>query len=132
MKVLQDSIDRSKTDADELKKLLAQASAELNAQDTAEKVNSAVRNERLLSLLRDKANASTTSGKIAVLVISCRRPEAVDNHLKQLVDQRQRLGLVDKFPIIVSQDCGHADTEKVIRKYSPHLYDYVKVSGPSS
>ena len=127
MNALQSSIDRSKADADELKKLLAKASAEMSSYSLPPLDDK--RNEKLLSLLRSNSKAnSTTGGKIAVLVISCRRPEAVDNHLKQLIEQRQRAGFVDKFPIVVSQDCGHTETEKAIRKYSEHLYDYVKVS----
>ena len=139
MNALQGSIDRSKSDADELKRLINEASRELSAQNlTADGLLPDVRqtltprNERLLSLLRDKtprgtSTNSTTAGKIAVLVISCRRPSAVDNHLKQLIDNRAKSGLVDKFPIIVSQDCGHQETENAIKKYSASLYDFVKV-----
>ena len=129
MNSLQESIDRSKADASELKKLLDQASAEMNAQNLVSLDDkTSGRNEKLLSLLRDKTPTNSTVGKIAVLVISCRRPAAVDNHLKQLIDNRQKSGLVDKFPIIVSQDCGDAETEKAIKKHSQHLYDFMKVS----
>ncbi len=51
---------------------------------------------------------------LPVLVFSCNRPDirrSLDGLLKYRPDAK-------KFPIIVSQDCAHGATAKVIRSYS--------------
>ena len=64
--------------------------------------------------------------KIAVLVLSCNRPIAIQEHLNQLLDKRAAAGKVNKFPIVVSQDCNHQATAKVIEEYKD-LYASLKV-----
>ncbi|KAK2176493.1 hypothetical protein NP493_659g01051 [Ridgeia piscesae] len=50
---------------------------------------------------------------LPVLVIACNRP-AIKRCLDQLIEHRPS---ETQFPIIVSQDCGHAPTAKVIQSY---------------
>ena len=64
--------------------------------------------------------------QIAVLVIACNRPEAIKIHLKQLIEKRAMLGKVDKFPIVVSQDCAHAETAAMIESFADSLHAFVK------
>ena len=52
--------------------------------------------------------------KIAVLVISCNRPDAVTRCLDGLLKYRPS---AKQFPIIVSQDCGDAETAQTISNY---------------
>ena len=63
--------------------------------------------------------------KIALLVISCNRANAVDNHLRQLISQIPKGE--DKFRIVVSQDCNNQPTSQAILKYSKNIYSYIKV-----
>ncbi len=80
---LQKSLDDSKKNADELNDLMKKASSDLK---------------------------NVSIGKIAVLVFACNRPSAIDKHLKQLFERRKTSNKIEKFPIIVSQDCGHLET----------------------
>lgn len=57
----------------------------------------------------------------AVLVIACNRPE-VERCLDSLLKYRPS---EKKFPIIVSQDCGHMETARVIANYEDKLM-YIK------
>ena len=52
------------------------------------------------------------SSPIAVLVITCDRPEATQAHLAKLIRLRPS---PQRFPIVVSQDCGHQPTAAVIQ-----------------
>lgn len=53
---------------------------------------------------------------IAVLVIACNRPAYVKKCIDALIERRPA-DLKTQFPIIVSQDCGHKETEKAITSY---------------
>ncbi|XKL66758.1 hypothetical protein PGB90_010178 [Kerria lacca] len=55
---------------------------------------------------------------IAILVISCNRVK-VSRTLDQLIKYRPNK---ERFPIIVSQDCVHEPTSRVIRSYGKELY----------
>lgn len=77
--------------------------------------------------VEESTKETDNNDKIAVLVFSCNRPDAIRNHLDQLIAVRKATVDVEKFPIIVSQDCGHQETAKAIEKYSEHLFDYMKV-----
>ncbi|EDO42255.1 predicted protein, partial [Nematostella vectensis] len=55
---------------------------------------------------------------IAVLVISCNRPEYVKRCIDRLFDYRPS---AETFPIIVSQDCGHQQTANVIKSYGDKI-----------
>ena len=64
--------------------------------------------------------------KTAVLVISCNRAKAVENHLKQLIEYRKNSTF--KFPIIVSQDCGDSETAESIKSFSSDLFASLQVN----
>ncbi|GAB6032093.1 mannosyl (alpha-1,3-)-glycoprotein beta-1,2-N-acetylglucosaminyltransferase [Chamberlinius hualienensis] len=64
-----------------------------------------------------KYGAATDLTVIAVLVFSCNRM-TVDRTLNQLLQYRPS---EKNFPIIVSQDCGHAETAQVIQGYGDRL-----------
>ena len=57
---------------------------------------------------------------IVVLVIACNRPEYVKKCIDTLLEKRPA-DLKAQFPIVVSQDCGHEETEKVIASYGNKL-----------
>ncbi len=59
-----------------------------------------------------------TDDAIAVLVISCNRV-TVARSLDQLIRYRPSKS---RFPIIVSQDCVHEPTSRVIRSYQEYVY----------
>lgn len=65
--------------------------------------------------------------KIAVLVFACNRPNAVEDHLNELLDKRSGSNYDDEFPIIVSQDCNHQPTSDLINRYSVKLFAHLKV-----
>lgn len=56
---------------------------------------------------------------ICVLVFACNRV-TVRRNLDQLIKYRPS-NLTDYFPIVVSQDCGHAPTKKTILSYGDQL-----------
>ncbi len=97
---LQKSLDDSKKNADELNDLMKKASSDLK---------------------------NVSIGKIAVLVFACNRPSAIDKHLKQLFERRKTSNKIEKFPIIVSQDCGHLETAQTIESHSENLFAFFKV-----
>lgn len=51
---------------------------------------------------------------IPIVITACNRP-SVSRCLDRLFEVRG--DKVDQFPVIVSQDCGHKDTEDVLRGY---------------
>jgi len=64
-----------------------------------------------------KASPAEKELVIPVLMFACNRPtvrKAIDPLLEYRGDDPDR---IKKFPIIVSQDCGHAETANVIRSY---------------
>ena len=69
----------------------------------------------------DNKDANTI---LPIIVFSCNRPEVrrcLDGLLKYRPDP-------NKFPIIVSQDCGHAATAEVIQSYGSqvtHIQVYI-------
>lgn len=65
------------------------------------------------SKLDIRGSESNEAYTIAVLVIACNRP-TVQRCLDQLLKYRPSS---ERFPIVVSQDCGHAETADVIRSY---------------
>lgn len=62
----------------------------------------------------DQSSPDTVFG---ILVIACNRP-SVKRCLDQLIKHRPS---AEKFPIVVSQDCGHAETAAAIRSYGDQL-----------
>ena len=68
-----------------------------------------------------------TLDKTAILVFACNRPHSIDRHLKQLFERRIASGKIDRFPIIVSQDCGHKKTAQTIELHSKNLFASLKV-----
>ncbi|CAG9531866.1 unnamed protein product [Cercopithifilaria johnstoni] len=60
--------------------------------------------------------------QIPILVFVCNRPKAIDNHLKKLLRYRPS---IEKFPIIVSQDCDDSRVKKVIEKFGTEVI-YIK------
>ena len=111
LKDLQKSLDRSHKNANELKLLMQQAQQNIKG----------------FNVTNDFARSENTD-KIAVLVFSCNRPDTVSSHLTQLIEHRKTSGKVEKFPIIVSQDCGHLNTEATILKHSANLFKFIKVN----
>lgn len=74
-----------------------------------------------------KLKENINSDKTVVLVMACNRPQSVENHLRQLIEKRSASKLnSDNFPIIVSQDCNHQETENSIKKFSNDLYAIIK------
>lgn len=67
---------------------------------------------------RSPAAKALLDAPVAVLVIACNRPTAIRNHLDSLLRLRPSAA---QFPIIVSQDCGHEETRKVIESYGPNV-----------
>lgn len=74
-----------------------------------------------VSSLNNQENTEDTVA--AVLVISCNRPE-VKRCLDSLLKYRSS---ENKFPIVVSQDCGHMETARVIANYEDKIM-YIKHS----
>lgn len=85
-----------------------------------------------LDYLNTKRQNANTHGRLntqqnidgtvaAVLVIACNRPE-VERCLDSLLRHRPS---EKKFPVIVSQDCGHEETARVITNYRDKLM-YIK------
>jgi hypothetical protein len=106
---LEESIESSNKNVKELNESFAAA----HAQDS--KINKMVEKKE------------DDNEKIAILVITCNRPYAAESHIKQLIEMREKSGKVEKFPIIVSQDCDHDETANAIEKYREHLFAFVKV-----
>ena len=55
---------------------------------------------------------------LPIIVFSCNRPDAVRRCLDGLLKYRPD---PNKFPIIVSQDCGHASTAQTIQSYGSQV-----------
>jgi hypothetical protein len=64
---------------------------------------------------------------IKVLVFACNRPNAVEDHLNELLDRRSNSNYEEEFPIIISQDCNHQPTTDLINRYSDKLFAHLKV-----
>ena len=90
--------------------------------------NSIPSSSRGLDSLNRKGENANTHGRLntqhnseetvaAVLVIACNRPE-VERCLDSLLRYRPS---EKKFPVIVSQDCGHEETARVITNYRDKL-----------
>lgn len=65
------------------------------------------------SIDKSKGGASSSPAVIPVLVMACDRT-TVQQSIDDLLRYRPS---AERFPIIVSQDCGHAETEKVVLSY---------------
>ena len=87
--------------------------------------NGAVNETRRRDDKRKGENMRTN--RIAVLMFACNRPKAADDHLRDLFAKRANSKAVDKFPIIVSQDCNHEETANAIRAHSGELYAFLQV-----
>jgi alpha-1,3-mannosyl-glycoprotein beta-1,2-N-acetylglucosaminyltransferase len=59
-----------------------------------------------------------SSYTIAIVVISCNRPDAITRSLNGLLKHRPS---AKQFPIVVSQDCGHEETAKAISVFSSEV-----------
>lgn len=68
--------------------------------------------------LAQRRKLSDGSPIIAILVFSCNRI-TVQRCLNQLIKYRPS---ADQFPIIVSQDCEHEETAKIIKSYDKQVY----------
>jgi hypothetical protein len=77
---------------------------------------------------RKNVGENTRLNRIAVLMFACNRAKAADDHLKDLFAKRASAGVIDKFPIIVSQDCNHEPTSNAIRAHSSELYAFLQVN----
>lgn len=62
--------------------------------------------------------SSQPNYKFVILVIACNRP-TVKRCLDKLLEHRLS---DEKFPIVVSQDCGHEETASVIRSYGNQVH----------
>lgn len=87
--------------------------------DRLDSLNGKTENENSLGRLNTQQNTEETVA--AVLVIACNRPE-VERCLDSLLRYRPS---EKKFPVIVSQDCGHEETARVITNYRDKLM-YIK------
>lgn len=87
--------------------------------DHLDSLNGKTENENSLGRLNTQQNTEETVA--AVLVIACNRPE-VERCLDSLLRYRPS---EKKFPVIVSQDCGHEETARVITNYRDKLM-YIK------
>ena len=78
---------------------------------------------RIMSLPETTENGKKVTGnfdfkyKIGILVIACNRP-SVSRCLDQIFKIRPKSV---QMPVIVSQDCGHSETEAVIKSYGDKL-----------
>lgn len=119
IKVLEESLESSKRNAQELNVLIRNVYKDLNDTLTL--------NEKLRGGAQEDSK-DTKEPKIAILVISCNRAKSVENHLKQLIKHREKSTHGrEKFPIIVSQDCGHTETADMISSFSSSLFASIKV-----
>lgn len=100
---LQKSLDDSKSNANLLNDLIKRANSDLKDTPTKKKAD-----------------------KIAVLVFACNRAQTVDKHLRLLFERRNRTRKIEKFPIIVSQDCGHEETARAIEAHRSSLFAILK------
>jgi hypothetical protein len=117
IKKLESALDESNKDTLELSESIKRAHAGLNNNS-----GSTILLDTIIKNPLDK-----NSGKIAILVIACNRQNAIENHLRQLIERRAKTNNIEKFPIIVSQDCNHAETARSIEKFSQSLFAFVKV-----
>ncbi|PAA58671.1 hypothetical protein BOX15_Mlig005309g2 [Macrostomum lignano] len=68
-----------------------------------------------------KSNQQTGSPEsVAVLLLACNRPAAVQRSLSKLLEHRPS-GWESNYPIIVSMDCAHSATESVVSRFSSQL-----------
>ena len=78
----------------------------------------------LANVVSNNKRAAITSSKfnykIGILVIACNRP-SVSRCLDQIFELKPQN--ID-IPVVVSQDCGHAETESVIKSYGNKLTLY--------
>lgn len=120
IKVLEESLESSKRNAQELNVLIRNVYKDLNDTLTL--------NEKLRGMAQEDSKDTSQEPKIAILVISCNRAKSVENHLKQLIKHREKSTHGrEKFPIIVSQDCGHTETADMISSFSSSLFASIKV-----
>jgi len=64
------------------------------------------------------SSPSSTPAPITVLLIACNRAEALRRSLDLLLQHRPS---AERFPIVVSQDCGHEPTREAILSYGDQL-----------
>ena len=84
-------------------------------------VSSNLRNKMKPEVSSRNNQENTEDTVAAVLVIACNRPE-VQRCLDSLLKYRSS---EKKFPIVVSQDCGHMETARVIANYEDKIM-YIK------
>ncbi|KAF6037032.1 MGAT1 [Bugula neritina] len=60
---------------------------------------------------------------LPILIFSCNRPTYITKALEDLIKYRTSK---EKFPIIVTQDCGHEETSNAIQAYARHIYKHIK------
>ena len=112
----------SKDKANELNTLLKQVYANLKISEMNSPITMPVHTSTQPVPTKNRINPT------AILVLACNRPQAIEEHLTQLINKRAAYGSVEKFPIIVSQDCAHPDTAKSIEKFSKSLNASIQVS----
>ena len=118
--MLEESLESSKKNAQELNELIKNVYKDLN--DTL------MLNEKLRNNGAVGEHQETNEVKIGILVISCNRAKSVENHLKQLIKYREKsIHGREKFPIIVSQDCGDKETANMISSFSSSLFASIQV-----
>jgi hypothetical protein len=121
---LEESIESSNKNVKELNESFAAAHAKNSGQEKPDALNEPAVPEQPP---KHEDYKEDDDDRIAMLVIACNRPEAADSHLKQLIERREKSGKVDKFPIIVSQDCDHDETARAIEKHRDQIFAFVKV-----
>ena len=123
---LESQLENSKKSASELSDLIRKVSSDLKSEDSLKQIAGAD-NQKLNEKSSSTSQAVTNNKPIAVLVFACNRPEAIEDHLRQLIQKREAYGNIEKFPILVSQDCGDPVTAKSIEKFSDSLFAILKV-----
>ena len=112
IRILEESIDNSNKYVKHLNQSILDSHSDLNSEILSTK-----------TITIEKSHDEP----IAILVIACNRPNAVESHLKQLIDRRAKINKINKFPIIVSQDCNHKETAQTVEKYKDSLFAFLKV-----
>ena len=118
---------------DIIKKRIESLESDLDRSNkNAQQLNSLMKNfnQQVPDLVEFKPNEPVKAkkdNKIAVLVFACNRPNAVEDHLNELLEKRSNSNYDEEFPIIISQDCNYQPTTELINRYSDKLFAHLKV-----
>lgn len=123
---MEESLENSKKNAQDLNNLIKGVYKNLNDTILNQQQQQPDGNKQIVLPPPQKQNDPETK-KIAILVISCNRDKSVENHLNQLIKYREKSNRVEKFPIVVSQDCNDGKTADAIKTFSNNLFLSIKV-----